>query len=498
MRQPKRFQAPSLGEAYARVREELGGEAIILSTRKASAPGLFGQPGRQFVEVLAVLPEGVEMPPLRPNLDQDMAAHDLVRGLAEAAAMGMAIDPAVELAPPVEDPAAGRSGAEVAAASAPLTTPPAPAFEPIAHPLSMPDPERAGSLRALNEATLAAAANASPPLLPPLAPLPPEILATTSGPSITDRALVSALARQLTEVRGMLEGLVADRVTERVEGGPPAIKDVHELMVRQGLSQAVISPLLAQVTESLVHGSDRVSALRTVERKLAARLPQAAHLDLGRRPAAVFIVGPSGAGKTTLAVRLALEIARAYGLRVVVAGTDVNRAGAPQQLSAFGAAAGIDVRLCYAPGELKAILDHGETDLVIVDTPGHNGTRRDRMAELNAFAQAARRRSMLLALPATTKGSDLNDIVAAYSGAGIDGLVLTRCDETSTFGALASVAIEASIGVAYTTHSDQVSDAPRAGDNLALASAVVAGRWADTPSARPRAATPAPALARVG
>jgi flagellar biosynthesis protein FlhF len=495
MQQPKRFQAPSLGEAYAMVRAELGGDAIILSTRKASSPGLFGQPGRQFVEVIAHSPDGADARRgRRPSFDQDVAAHELVRGVAEAAAMGMAIDPAAELAPPFENPVAGRLRE-----SAPMVTPPAPAFEPMAPtrdsmldvPFAAPA-AAAGPFGALNDpAGLPAAAAALVSAIPAEVPV-------NAGSSIADRALISTLARQLTEVRAMLDQLVADRVTERVESGPPALKDIHEILVRQGLSQAVVSPLLAQVGEALVRGTDRESALRTVERKLAARMPQPAQLDLGRRPAAVFIVGPSGAGKTTLAIRLGLEIERAHGLRVVVAGTDVNRAGAPQQLVAYGAASGMDVRLCYAPGELKAILEDGKTDLVIVDTPGHNGTRRDRMAELNAFTQAARRRSVLLALPATMKGSDLNDVVAAYSGLGIDGLALTRCDETTTFGALASVAIEASIGIAYTAHSDQVSEAARAGDNLALASAVMSGRWPLPTADRARPAAASAALARVG
>ncbi|MFA7250107.1 MAG: hypothetical protein WC273_10810, partial [Dehalococcoidia bacterium] len=361
------------------------------------------------------------------------------------------------------------------------------AFDPAPEP-----PLATGPFSALNEAASEIAA----PRRPQDAGAPsPEMPAAGS---IADRALMSTLARQLTEVRTMLDQLVADRVTQRVEAGPPALKDVHDLLVRQGLSQAVIAPLLAQVGDALVRDTDRESALRTVERKLAARMPQAVKMDLGRRPTAIFLVGPAGAGKTTMAVRLGLEIERAHGLRVAVAGTDVSRAGAPQQLVAYGAASGMDVRLCYAPGELKTILEDGRTDVVIVDTPGHNGSRRDRMAELNAFAQVTRRRSVLLVLPATMKGADLNDVVAAYSGIGLDGLVITRTDETASFGALASVAIEASIGVAYTAHSDQVSDAARAGDNLGLARAVVSGRWPGMPTERARLAGSSNVLARVG
>src|SRR5690606_30617945 len=58
----------------------------ILSTRKAYSPGLFGQPGRPFVEVVARIPGGGDAHPERPSFDQDMAAHDLVRAIAEATA----------------------------------------------------------------------------------------------------------------------------------------------------------------------------------------------------------------------------------------------------------------------------------------------------------------------------------------------------------------------------------------------------------------------------
>ena len=57
------------------------------------------------------------------------------------------------------------------------------------------------------------------------------------------------------------------------------------------------------------------------------------------------------------------------------------------------------------------------------------------------------------------------------------GLLLTRCDETETFGGLWSAVAQAGIGIAYTTHDDSVGDPAHPGDNHALAAAVLLGRW---------------------
>lgn len=447
MLQPKRFQGDTLAEAYQNVRAELGSQAVILSTRKVTAPGLFGQPGRTFVEVVAHLPAGEQAAPegVRPTLEQDVAAHELVRGVAEAAAAGMAIDPAdellerdaMDLAPPFANEMAGRGAAE------------------------------AGSMDRIPAA------------------------APASDAASTDQALIGDLARQLAEMRGMLDRMSNERTAERIERGPDVLRECRALLEEQGMAGPLATTLLDQVGGAIVRGGDREAALRTLERKVAAKLPQPPRLPLARRPLAVVLVGPGGAGKTTMAVRLGLDLQRRHSVRVTLAGTDVTRAGAPQQVTAFASATGLDAELCYAPAELRALMTAPRSDVVVVDTPGHNGTRRDRMAELNAFIEATPRRVVLLVLPATMKGADLRQVAQAYGPLGIDGLVFTRCDETSTYGALLGVAIESSTGVAYTTHSDQVSEAPQAADNLLLASAMISGRWATpartAPPAEPRA-----------
>lgn len=456
--QPKRFQAPTMAEAYDQVRRELGESAVILSTRKAFAPGLFGQPGRQFVEVVARVPqEPAGAPEQRPTLDQDEAAHDLVRSIAEATASA---------------PFAAHEG-------------PFAGFQQVASPDDLPAPARTGRKRA-----------AAPRSSSPIEGTP----SSEAGTAPLSMPMLSAnsdepWSRQLDQMRTMLEQLVTERLDQRLDGGPSVLRDMKERLVRYGVAPALAAGLLNDIDAAT--GRDEQALAASVEHRLAGKLPPPVRMNV-RRQRAIFLVGPGGAGKTTMAIRMALDLQR-QGVNAVIAGTDVNRAGAPQQLTAFGAVTGLDVRLCYAPGELEDILEEPGVDVVIVDTPGHNGLRRDRMAELSSFLQAARQRQVLLTVPATMKGSDLTEVVSAFSAVGLDGAVVTRCDETSHFGHLAGVLIEAGVGVAYSTRSDQVSDAPLAGDNLALAEAIVRAQWpAAQPATEPRRPAAGRALAKVG
>lgn len=461
--QPKRFQAPTMAEAYDQVRRELGESAVILSTRKAFAPGLFGQPGRQFVEVVARVPQDPSAVRVqRPTLDQDEAAHDLVRSIAEATA-----------------------SAPLAAHEGPFA-----GFQQVASPDDLPAPARTGRKRVAGKSSS------------PIEGMPAREAATSREevPTPLPTPMPTAASeepwsRQLDQMRTMLEQLVTDRLDQRLDGAPSLLRDMKERLVRYGVTPALAAGLLNDIDSGSAR--DEQALASGVEQRLAGKLPPPVRVNI-RRQRAIFLVGPGGAGKTTMAIRMALDLQR-QGVNAVIAGTDVNRAGAPQQLTAFGAVTGLDVRLCYAPGELVDILDEPGVDVVIVDTPGHNGLRRDRMTELSSFLQAARQRQVLLTVPATMKGSDLTEVVSAFSAVGLDGAVVTRCDETSHFGHLAGVLIEAAVGLAYATRSDQVSDAPIAGDNLALAEAIVRAQW---PSAQPAIEARRPAagrtLAKVG
>ncbi len=511
MPQLKRFEASSLALVYEAIRDELGDEAVIVSTRVGKRPALFGLRQKEFVEVVAHVPDAaVESVPFA----QDAAAHDLVRGVAEAAATGQHLDVRLpsEPLPSIPRPAADGGEADGLApsfvnelAGAGLTD--RSVVEQLAEggqgPFESLNLSRQLATQMADSAAEVASALRHEALTRAQEAQIDNIEDAVEAPRATlDHAQLDDMAAHLAEVREMVERLAVERTNSRVDEGPAGVHEARSRLIDQGVSMNVMLPVLDSLAESVSRDADTGSILRTVARKLVTQLPSPAHLNFSRPPVTVFLVGPSGAGKTTFAMRLGMELASTYSLSVTVAGTDVTRVGAPQQLQAFGAATELPVRLCYTPGELQALIDERAADVVIVDTPGNNGDQRGRMSELEAFLQPARKRSMLLVLPATMKSADIERVMQHYRALKPDGLVFTRCDETKSFGALLTAAAETRIGVAYTTHSDSVTDELRLGDNHALATAVMLGRWpAPLSASRSRTARPsqsAPALARTG
>ena len=441
--QAKRFQAQTLGEAYERVRDTLGDDAVIVSTRNVVGPGLLGLGRREYVEVVAGLPEAHEQQVATVPVDEDLAAHEFVRHVAEATARDGGTP---------TDAALVAESAEVAVMDIHGELAP-----PFVNPL-------AGSARHASEAYGAGDEPAGE-------------LATEPARSRLDQ-----IAEDLADLHSLVERTAMDRIETRIDEGPESLREARMRLGEQEVVPAIMLRVLDRVSTALAPDASPEAARQVVLRRLVAELPQPPLIDLTRFPTTIFIVGPAGAGKTTAAVRLALELSAQRGLSVTLAGIDVDRVGAPQELQAYGAATGVPVRLCYTPGELQGLLGEAGSDVVLVDTAGLSGGRRERMAELQAFTRAVRPRTTLLAIPATMRTLDAQRLVAGFRTLSPDGLLLTRCDEIETFGGLLSIACESELGIAYTTHSASVQDPAREGDNHSIAGAVMLGRWSSTPS----------------
>jgi flagellar biosynthesis protein FlhF len=430
----KRFHGGTIAQAYEEVRAALGDDAIIVTTESTAGPN----GGRGF-EVVAAVDDGVTPGAGIPGLGNDAAAHDLVRALAEATAAAPREDTV-----PFVNPIAGSGRDRLRGAGAPMVEP---AFT-----------------EAIDDAT-------------------------QQG----EYELLGSIADRMRAVEETLQSMAHQRASVAAGDGPVTLSDLRHRLIDHGVSAGVLAPMMERLGTTVLANASPLQAARSAERALSAMLPPVPRLDVGvgQGPLAIFVVGPRGAGKTSFAIKLAHDLAESRIGRIILAGTDVGRAGAPQQLLAASAASRVEAHLCYTPGELHALLRDERPAAVIVDTATPAAGRREQMFELNAFAQSAPRRATLLTLPAWIGAMDAQRVTAQFAPLGVTGLVATQVDEAASFGGIVSAAVHASKGIAYTSASGGLTDGLALGDNHALALAVLTGAW-------PRVTVETQGSARVG
>lgn len=162
-------------------------------------------------------------------------------------------------------------------------------------------------------------------------------------------------------------------------------------------------------------------------------------------PTVVMLVGLQGAGKTTVAAKLALKF-RKEGRTPLLVAADVYRPAAIRQLQILGEqtetpvfAMGTDVSpVKIAQASVKEALARGQ-NCVIVDTAGRLHINAELMGELRGIKDAVNPTEILLVVDAMT-GQDAVNVAENFNNElDIDGVILTKMDGDARGGAALSI-----------------------------------------------------------
>lgn len=307
-------------------------------------------------------------------------------------------------------------------------------------------------------------------------------------PSVVARALQSvpsedpalaAMRTELSAMRLLMEKQMGEFAIERLRGSPLRAQ-VFDTLIGYGCDEAVAQTVASRIDPRLDPARARTQMLEELARLIVVNRSEP--IDDG---GVIALVGPTGAGKTTTAAKLAARFAARHRARDVALVTiDTERMGAREQLQALGRRLGITV--CEAAGAealgqtLEQLVDY---PLVLIDTAGYAARDRALIGQI-LWLRTARHVRSLLVLPANAHPHDLCEVVRRYRPASPEGVVLTKVDETGRLGAALSVLHKQDLSLAYTTSGQQVPTDIDVADPLRLVQALEKlRRAADNPLA---------------
>ncbi|ORU00386.1 Flagellar biosynthesis protein FlhF [Anaerovibrio sp. JC8] len=487
----KTFKAPTLKEAMANVKAELGIDAVILHTTRSKKGGLLGFGSKEVVEVIAAVEDEPQQKPVK-------------RASAPKAAAAPAPAPAPAMAPPAPEPvippivprkAAVSSyqtaGTQFSVDAAQQRAAQYDAVQTTGHNAQGPQIQSTfedilsslDRIKAAEGGTGAAAAPADDNqitvgrIIRPMEKKPepakePEFsdaeMAAMAEAAAKEEAFVKA-AKQVEDDQETIQSLQneLDEMKEMLARmGKAGASEDEEITLQQALRDCDIDEKIIQDMIRRMSGAeileDKTSekAHRTLEKFLKKTVRVASGITLySDKPKIVALIGPTGVGKTTTLAKIAAKFVLEGGVSAALITADTYRISAVEQLKTYSDILGLPLEIVYSPEALQqAIEKHSDKQLILIDTAGRSQYNEFQMKELIGLFKSNKDIEKHLVLSSTTKNRDAEEILNRFMPCEPDRVIFTKTDETSSLGIVMNLLYKRKIALSYVTNGQSVPD----------------------------------------
>ena len=271
------------------------------------------------------------------------------------------------------------------------------------------------------------------------------------------------LFHSLNESLRSLAGRRSAPVPPDGRGGPsPELAELHQHFLSQEVQPDIAAELIEHIKR--LPGYDPLLGVRHLRHHAGAVLQ-----DMGLRraidateagtPRMVALVGPSGVGKTTTAIKLAAWEGLQKGRRVALMTLDDHRIGAIEQLRIYAGILDVPLAVASSAADARqAVNDLSSMEVIIIDTPGASPGEDERRSELRQTLEALKCRDIHLVLSACRRENDLRQVIDAWKKVPVSGLAFTRLDETGVCGSLLNLLIRSRLPLSYMSTGPQVPE----------------------------------------
>ncbi len=248
--------------------------------------------------------------------------------------------------------------------------------------------------------------------------------------------------------------------------------DVNFKVVKEFVERVKARAVGVEVMESLTPAQ---MVVKIVNEELVELLGKPAPLNTsGAPPTVIMLVGLQGAGKTTMAAKLALRLKKG-GQRVMLVAADIYRPAAITQLEVLGRqidvpvhSEGTQVAASSIAKNAVRIAREKAYNVVILDTAGRLQIDDRMMQELEQVRMVARPADILLVVDAMTGQEAVNVAEGFNKRVPLTGLIMTKIDGDARGGAALSIRQVTGVPIKFLGVGEKLPDLePFAPDRLA-------------------------------
>jgi flagellar biosynthesis protein FlhF len=385
---PQKFTAANSAEALKMVREKMGSDAMILSSKDVD--------------------EGVEIVAISPDALAHLASQ--------------------------KNPFLAKSNNP--APSAPLNTP---VFQEITKdvlPKVTAPSMQVGGLMVKDIINTNASAN---DVLPEVNS-PAQSSDITSSPAANtppaESPRVEHLITEIEEVKKLLQSHLASSYWSNLQQESAGHAQVTKTLLSAGFSPK----LCAELVQNLSATGDVKSLLAEVQKRLEHSIKTIDPLESFDRGGIFAFIGPTGVGKTTTVAKVAARCVLRYGRnQVALLSTDTYRIGAQEQLKVFARILGLPVISLRDSEDLESKLNElSQRHIVLLDTAGVNQRDVLMIEQSQLLKEGSRNAHRILVMSSTTDLRTQEDVIMLHNQASIDanqsrimGAIITKTDEAA-------------------------------------------------------------------
>ncbi|WLV25778.1 flagellar biosynthesis protein FlhF [Aciduricibacillus chroicocephali] len=284
----------------------------------------------------------------------------------------------------------------------------------------------------------------------------------SEGQKVVEQMKLRPENEELLEEIRQLKKLVKNGYVSNKEEKPIEVITALDFLVAQNINkdfaEEIVQYALNNLDKNEIKDPNMIS--RAIISQIESMLrPIQSKLQKKKYGRINYLVGPTGAGKTTTIAKLAAKAMLEQKKKVAFITGDTYRIAAIDQLKTYAKILEAPVKVAYEPSEFtKAAIELKDYDIIFTDTAGRNFKENKYITEIKKIIEYNPSANITLVLPLTGKSEDLDNIAKQFMDIPINSILFTKLDETASCGSIFNIVYEYGWPVSHIANGQDVPD----------------------------------------